>query len=533
MSNDAVPLTTRFLVVDDDASARQLVRKYLSTRGATVFEAENAYFALGRLTDAEVDVVITDFNMPGRSGLWLVEEIRVRWPSIAIIMITGEDLPQRMMAEALGGVTVLQKPFNLNELGSAIDKVLPAERNNAVVASEHDRTHRLNGPYASVALQNVIPGADAETDKPIPWLRHVHPDDMDRLLAQVEECLDTGDPFISEYRVFSNRGDIFWVLNEARVANFPNRQRVLIHEAVIDVTRQRHEAEDLRASEERHRFLTEYSTDMISIASWEGRHLYVSPASAALLGYEPSELVGRAIYDMVHEADRAAVRRIHLLVLERMGSAMASYRIKRKDDRYIWFESTIREVPRSGRDTPRELVVVSRDITERKMQEERLKDMAILDELTGLYNRRGFMALANKQLKQAKRTKRQALFVFADLNGLKRINDDHGHADGDRALITAAEVLGRTFRDSDVVARVGGDEFAILAVEAETESVDAIRARLQSALDIVNRAAARPYDISVSFGVVPCNPEEHNSIEELMAWADREMYTQKRSQQLN
>jgi len=527
-------LNARVLVVDDDAPARQLVRKYLSSRGGTVFEAENAYYALGRLTEAEIDLVITDINMPGRSGLWLIEEVRTRFPGLPIIVTTGEDANHRAFAEIVSGVTVISKPYTLHELGSAIEKVLGSHVSADVVVDDSERQHRLTGPYASPSLHNVIPGPDAEPEKQIPWLRRMHPEDIDRVLAEVEQCLDTGDPFISEYRVFSHRGDIFWVLHEARVANFPNRQRVLAHEAVIDITRQRREAEDLRASEERHRFLTEYSSDMISVASWEGRYLYVSPASCALLGHEPNELVGSTFYDKVHENDRASVRRTHLLVLEKIGAAMIAYRIQRKDGRYIWFESTIREVPRSGRDTPRELVVVSRDITERKLQEERLKDMAILDDLTGLYNRRGFMALATQHLKQAKRAKRQALVIFADLNGLKRINDTHGHADGDRALIAAAEVFNRTFRDSDVVARVGGDEFAILAVEADDQSVEAIKARLQSALDHTNRGHGRPWDVSVSIGIVSYDPEQHTSVEELMAGADREMYVHKRgSERLN
>lgn len=509
----------RVLIVDDDAPTRQLVRKYLTSRDATVFEAENAYYALGRMTEAEVDLVITDVHMPGRSGLWLVDEIRNRFPSMPIIVTSTDEV-------SVAGTTFVQKPYTLHDLGIVIDQVIKPKIEDP--AQDQERHHRLGSPYTSPSLHSVIPGHDAEHDKPIPWLRRIHPDDLDRVLAASERCLDTGDAFIAEYRVFSYRGDIFWVLHEARTAHYPNRQRVLAHEAIVDITRQRREAEDLRASEERHRFLTEYSSDMISVASWEGRHLYVSPASAALLGYEPNELVGSTIFDMVHEADRAAVRRTHLLVLEKVGAAMIAYRIKRKDNRYIWFESTIREVPRSGRDTPRELVVVSRDITERKLQEERLRDMAILDELTGLYNRRGFMALATQHLKQAKRAKRRALLLFADLNGLKRINDTHGHADGDRAIITAAEVLNRTFRDSDVVARIGGDEFAILAIEADTESVDAIKLRLQSALDAANRGN-KAYEVSVSVGIVPYDPETHSSVEELMEVADRDMYTNKRA----
>jgi diguanylate cyclase (GGDEF)-like protein/PAS domain S-box-containing protein len=523
-------LSVRVLVVDDDTPARQLVRKYLVSRGAVVFEAENPYFALGRLTDADIDLVITDLNMPGRSGLWLVEEIRTRQPNMPIIVCSGDERAVTAVNELVPGLRVLRKPFVLNDLGDAIEKTMngryiggPPPRPDAGSSAVS-----LQTPYTSPSLNQVIPGSDADAEATIPWARRIHPDDLDRVLAHAESCLETSESFSVEYRVFSGRGDIYWILHEARVANYPNRQRVLSHQAVIDVTQQRREADTIRASEERHRFLTEYSTDMISVASWEGRILYVSPACLALLGYEQHELTGSTLYDMVHEADRNSVRRTHLLVLEKLGAALLAYRVRRKDGRYIWFESTIREVPRSGRDVPRELVIVSRDITERKLQEERLKDLAILDELTGLYNRRGFMALANQHLKQAKRAKRRALIIFADLNGLKRINDTHGHADGDRALIAAADVFNRTFRDSDVVARVGGDEFAILAVEADSHQVDNIRSRLQQALDIANRGNLHPFQLSVSIGVVSFDPDQHNTVEELMDLADREMYAHKR-----
>jgi diguanylate cyclase (GGDEF)-like protein/PAS domain S-box-containing protein len=533
MQTPSQELTARVLVVDDDAPARQLVRKYLVSRGAVVFEAENPYFALGRLADADIDLVITDLNMPGRSGLWLVEEIRTRQPGLPVIVLSGDERAVAAINELLPEITVLRKPFGLQELGRAVDRTLGGASlvGSLVKVEPAFPQSNLQSPYTSPSLTHVIPGLDADHEKTIPWINRIHPDDADEVIAQADQCIATGDYFRAEYRVFSARGDIYWVLHEARVGNFPNRQRMLVHEAVLDVTRQRFEADSVRASEERHRFLTEYSTDMISVASWEGRFLYVSRACLALLGYDPNELIGSTLYDLVHETDRMAARRTHLLVLEKSGAALLAYRVRRKDGRYIWFESTIREVPRSGRDTPRELVMVSRDITERKLQEERLKDLAILDELTGLYNRRGFMALANQHLKQARRAKRRALVIFADLNGLKRINDTLGHADGDRALIAAADVFNRTFRDSDVVARVGGDEFAVLAVEADSHNLDTIRTRLQQALDVTNRAHSHPFELSVSIGVVSYDPEQHATVEELMALADQEMYIHKRGEE--
>ncbi|HEX6559011.1 MAG TPA: response regulator, partial [Longimicrobiales bacterium] len=103
-------LNARILIVDDDGPARQLVRKYLASRGTTVFEAENAYYALGRLTEAEVDLVITDINMPGRSGLWLIDEVRTRWPGLPIIVTTAEDIADQVFRELVPNVTIVHKP---------------------------------------------------------------------------------------------------------------------------------------------------------------------------------------------------------------------------------------------------------------------------------------------------------------------------------------------------------------------------------------------------------------------------------------
>src|SRR5438046_2807994 len=109
----------RVLVVDDDAPARQLVRKYLASRGATVFEAE-------------IDLVITDLNMPGRSGMWLIEEARTRFPDLPIIVTTGEDAGIRAFAEMLPSVTVIRKPYSLQDLGKAIDEMIrPSSINNS------------------------------------------------------------------------------------------------------------------------------------------------------------------------------------------------------------------------------------------------------------------------------------------------------------------------------------------------------------------------------------------------------------------
>ena len=152
---------------------------------------------------------------------------------------------------------------------------------------------------------------------------------------------------------------------------------------------------------------------------------------------------------------------------------------------------------------------------------------ALMDELTGLYNRRGFLALGDRQLRLARRSDRSLLLFFIDLDGLKEINDAFGHTEGDAALMWTAEALEATFRDSDVIARIGGDEFAALAIEASGQSEACIRQRLTEYLNSVSRKAS-DYKFSVSLGTARFDPRNPVSIRELIAEADRAMYEQKR-----
>jgi diguanylate cyclase (GGDEF)-like protein len=162
------------------------------------------------------------------------------------------------------------------------------------------------------------------------------------------------------------------------------------------------------------------------------------------------------------------------------------------------------------------------------MLQTELSTLALTDELTGLYNRRGFLCLSERQLRLAGRSGCVMGLFFIDVDGLKRINDSLGHSEGDRALIRAAEVLRMTFRESDVVARLGGDEFGVLAVEVSSHSEAAMMTRLREGLKIINSQESR-YRLSLSVGVVQFVSRATSSIAELMLQADRAMYQSKRS----
>ena len=161
------------------------------------------------------------------------------------------------------------------------------------------------------------------------------------------------------------------------------------------------------------------------------------------------------------------------------------------------------------------------------MLQAELGNLALTDELTGLYNRRGFMALAERQLKIGRRSGRGMLLFVMDVDRLKQINDLFGHFEGDRALKHTADVLEETFRDSDVLARLGGDEFAVLAVEASGHSEATIKARLFECLKSMGAKPSR-CEISLSVGLARFDPCSRTSIGELMSKADQAMYEQKR-----
>ncbi|WP_223470571.1 MULTISPECIES: sensor domain-containing diguanylate cyclase [unclassified Pseudomonas] len=182
--------------------------------------------------------------------------------------------------------------------------------------------------------------------------------------------------------------------------------------------------------------------------------------------------------------------------------------------------------PRKLNDEERELL---RDLARMAEQEMVAVQMASMDELTLLSNRRGFRMLAQHALNVCDRLSRPATLLFFDLNDFKPINDRYGHAEGDNALKTFADVLRIAFRESDVIGRLGGDEFVALLTGSSHVEIAAIMARLQEILDERNAMLQRGYDIRFSVGQIEYDPQRHQSIDLLLADADAAMYTQKQA----
>lgn len=168
---------------------------------------------------------------------------------------------------------------------------------------------------------------------------------------------------------------------------------------------------------------------------------------------------------------------------------------------------------------------------ERHRMNAQLKVLSIVDDLTGLHNRRGFWTLAPQQMKNAARNRHKMALYYADLDRLKHINDTFGHQNGDWALTQTAHVLRQTFRESDIIARIGGDEFIVLAMTQSADDIDTAIERLDDNTQTLNLQNQRPFALQISVGSVLFDPAQIQNIDELLARADKSLYEVKKQKQ--
>jgi diguanylate cyclase (GGDEF)-like protein len=190
-------------------------------------------------------------------------------------------------------------------------------------------------------------------------------------------------------------------------------------------------------------------------------------------------------------------------------------------------------VDREPRTITDEEVSLLRDLGQMVEQELASLDLATVDELTGLSNRRGFLAVADQAFAYCVRLQTAISLVFIDLDEFKPINDEFGHAAGDQALVEFAQCMLAVFRDSDVIARLGGDEFCVLLTGGPGHSAALPLERLKNEIHLRNAARQAPYALDFSAGTVAYDPARHSSLNDLMREADRIMYDRKRDKHQN
>jgi PAS domain S-box/diguanylate cyclase (GGDEF) domain len=280
----------------------------------------------------------------------------------------------------------------------------------------------------------------------------------------------------------------------------------------------------LRETEARYRQLLALLPDAVLVHS-RGTILFTNPATAELLGLPSAHsLIGLPLLEFVHEDSREA-----LAPRDGTATGVPSARAPRVRAQMLSASASVVEVEVTSsacvyHNQPA-TVVLARDITAQLRYERDLHALALVDELTGLQNRRAFTLFAEQELARARRYGRTPVVVFADLDGLKQINDEYGHAAGDGAIRLVANALKSIFRETDIVARWSGDEFVAMMIEGSEEASQRIGARLDAAI-AVQSPPGLPYVVTASVGATALDPEL--PLRDAMERADVELYTQKK-----
>jgi diguanylate cyclase (GGDEF)-like protein/PAS domain S-box-containing protein len=288
----------------------------------------------------------------------------------------------------------------------------------------------------------------------------------------------------------------------------------------------------------------ENTPDHVYFKDHESRFIRISQALAVWLGLEDAaEAIGRSDFEFFGEehARKAFADEQHLM---QTGEALVGVEEREtwEDGRETWVSTT--KVPlRDRRGRVVGIFGLSRDITEKKLNEQRLAtqadrlakqaralgELTLVDDLTQLHNRRGFASLGEQALYRARHDGTPLGLVFLDIDHFKQINDTFGHSAGDEALQAVANAIRNATRESDIAARVGGDEFCILLTGKDAAAVEPLVERIKAALHATHNEGSLAFELSISIGALHVDPRTPGSLEEMLAKADKSMYNEKLS----
>lgn len=376
------------------------------------------------------------------------------------------------------------------------------------------------------------------------WEAHLHEDDRERVIEADRASVIDGSPFVVDYRFMTADGGTVWLHEEALPVPGP-RGEDLVFGVISDITEQREAAHQLALAQEQYKSLVEGIPAMVYLdptGETEGS-LYVSPRCEEILGItaETYRADTEAWWQIIHIDDRDRVREVSDEHVRSGRSLDVEYRIVRPDGSVSWVNEQA-EVLLDEEGKPFLIQGVIFDITERKEAEARIAFLAYHDALTGLANRALFEEMLEPALARARRNDAAVAVMFMDLDRFKEVNDTHGHGIGDELLKEVARRLQECVRDTDLVARQGGDEFLVLLSDLEPGEEADIAVGHSRAIEVaegladrIRRAMRLPFafadvviDTSMSIGI-SVFPFDAADSRTLLKHADSAMYESKKA----
>jgi diguanylate cyclase (GGDEF)-like protein/PAS domain S-box-containing protein len=555
MMDTGTPMKT-ILVVDNHPVVLKLLVEFLKKQGHEVISAEDGLAALEILKKVKPDIIFTDLIMPNINGEKLCQVIRSRagLKHLHIIIYSATVLEDETNILNLGADACIAKgPFKNTEthIATVIDHINNGtihELQGKILGGEdlykrHITSELLFSKRHYEIIFNSMPEGVMEFAHD-GMIFHANVAALTLCGLREEDLLASSffDLFSGEHRerlrgLLDAPGTDPVVIDEASpillngkmvtIHFLPSRDEshAFIIAIMRDITEKiatMRELEMMRRQQER--ILNAVGEGIFGLDK-QKRITFANPAALALLDYESHELVGANLQKIVQTC--AAEKNCPICSVCQDGFI-------RKGTETFWRKNGASFPVRFTSSPIQEdyeilgAVVAFADITERQKMEEKLRESAMTDELTGLFNRRGFMTLADKLIKISVRDKNDLLLIYIDFDNMKWINDSLGHSVGDQAIVETATLLSDTFRLADVVARLGGDEFVILCTDnSALGNEETILSRLSENVEKTNRMASRQYPLSLSVGVGRYEHQSPCSIDELLRRADRAMYKNK------
>lgn len=554
----------KILVVDNHPVVLKLLVDFLNKEGHEVITADDGLEALEVMRGFTPDIVFTDLVMPNISGEKLCQVIRSKpeFKDVRIIIYSATVLEDEKNITKIGADACIAKgPFKNTEAHiltviSHIDAGTISELSGKILGGEelfkrHITTELLFSKRHYEIIFDCMPegvieftfdfkifhaNASAVELCGLPEESLLASRYIDLFSGNERERLQSMLANISEKPAIIDENQPI-LLNGKQVSiNFlpiKDEEHEFIVAIMRDLTEKKATEKELdQLRHQQQRILNAVGEGIFGLDR-DGVITFANPAASRMLGCEQSELVGNNLHRVAHCKTETGE---HYPEKDCPMSAAIRDGIARRGTEVFWRKDNT-SFPIRYTSTPIEedyeiqgAVVTFSDITERKKWEEKLHRAVITDDLTGLFNRRGFMTMADTLIKISARDKIDLLLVYVDFDNMKWINDTFGHQVGDQALIETATLLRDTFRLADVIGRIGGDEFVILCTDkSPMGSEETIAQRLVDNLDRINSQHNRKYPLSVSFGIARYNQESACSIDELLSRADTAMYQNKES----
>lgn len=423
--------------------------------------------------------------------------------NIVASISSGEDITKQKQME----IELLKSSSNLKAIIKAFpDLYVIADKDGIICDYQFGEEMKLYAPTKFVIgknFKNILPEHIAEL--------------YDNAL---KETFATGKIVGVEYPIVIESQE-HW--REARLVPMLNDRVMVI---VRDVTKRKQTELALAESEWRYRHLVNRIPAAVVEMNIQGEIIFVNEYFTVLTGYTLQDVQGTQWFrSILHPHENKKKIRKFIELLEKGDVSNFEFRILNKDGKEAIISITTSNIINAVGKLER-IICIGADITPIVEMREKLKEMAIKDELTGLYNRRGFVMLAEQQLKLSKRTGKGSALFYVDMDNMKTINDTMGHHEGDKALIDVAGILRLSFRDTDIIARLGGDEFAVFAIDSEQQYVNMMRQRLIDNINEFNAKSLRQYAVSLSIGCVYIG-DSSLDLNEIIVLADSKMYKNK------